>query len=133
MSGVCTVKRPPFDAGPRRQPRQLLERADEFGPAVGIAGVVERVDADEDVRRAEHLGPSHGDGQEDRVAGRHVGARDDARIDRLILRHVDLLRRQRRSADARQVEVDLEVAFRANCPGNDAARPRVPVSGAGRN
>ena len=49
MSGVWMRQRPAFDAGPRRQPRQLLERANELGPAVRVAGVVERVDADEDV------------------------------------------------------------------------------------
>ena len=36
---------------------QALERRDELRPAVRVPGVVERVDADEDVARAEHLGP----------------------------------------------------------------------------
>ena len=36
----------PARGGQRRQP---LERRDEFGTAIGIAGVIERIDADEDV------------------------------------------------------------------------------------
>ena len=56
----------------------LLERRDEFRPAVRIAGVVDGVDADEDVVRAEHLGPGQRERQEHRVARRHVGDRDAA-------------------------------------------------------
>src|SRR5262245_60509237 len=48
---------PAFHAGLGRQPRQVLEGADVLGTAVGIAGVVERVDADENVRGANHLRP----------------------------------------------------------------------------
>ena len=40
---------PAFDAGFRRKAGGSLERLDELGTAVGIAGVVERVDADENV------------------------------------------------------------------------------------
>ena len=39
-----------------REIRQLLERGDELGPAIGIARIIERVDADEDVARAARLG-----------------------------------------------------------------------------
>src|SRR5258705_541201 len=44
----------------RGDARQVLERAQELRPAVGVAGVVERVDADEDVARAR--GFRHADG-----------------------------------------------------------------------
>ena len=43
------------------------------GPAVGIARIVERVDADDDVVGAEHLGPAERERQEHGVARRHVG------------------------------------------------------------
>ena len=77
-----------------------LKRADEFRPAVGIARIVQGVDADVDVAGPEHLGPAQGHGQEDGVAGRHVGDRNVgfhlANI--AVLGHVDV-GRQRRAAD----------------------------------
>src|SRR5438132_754601 len=56
--------------------RQLLERRNVFGPAVGIAGVVERVHADEDVACAEHFSPSERERQKYRVPRRDVGRRN---------------------------------------------------------
>src|SRR5882672_2339352 len=61
-----------FDAVARRHGRQMLERGEELRPAVGIAGVVERVHADEEVVRAEDLGPAKRERQEDRVARGHI-------------------------------------------------------------
>ena len=68
----------------------LLERRDVLGPAVGIARVVERVHADEDVAAREHLGPRQRERQEDRVARRHVCDRDFRAVGRdvAVLRHV---------------------------------------------
>src|SRR5262245_32980216 len=45
-------------SGQRRQP---LERGDIFRPAIGIAGIIERVDANEDIARAKHLRPPQGE------------------------------------------------------------------------
>ena len=59
-----------------RQRRQLLEGGDELRTAIRIARVIERVHADDDVVRAEHLGPAERQRQEDGVARRHVGRRD---------------------------------------------------------
>src|SRR5690349_15909740 len=53
-----------------------LERVDEFGAAIGIAGVIERVHADEDAGAFEDLGPCEGEGEKDRVAGRDIGDGD---------------------------------------------------------
>src|SRR5689334_4256049 len=39
--------------GGRREPRELLESAQELRPAIGIAGVIEHVDPEEQVARAE--------------------------------------------------------------------------------
>ncbi len=61
-----------FDAGTRREPRQRLERGEVLRAAVGVPAVVERVDANEDVVRAEHLGPRECVGEEDRVASGNV-------------------------------------------------------------
>ena len=49
------------------------------GRQSGIAGVVERVDADDDVARAEDFGPAERQREEDRVARRHVGRRNVVR------------------------------------------------------
>ena len=62
--------------GRGRQVGHALVGGDVLGPAVGIAGVVEGVDTDEDVARGQDLGPGECEGQEDGVAGRHIGDGD---------------------------------------------------------
>src|SRR5256885_1078512 len=62
-----------FDAGFRREVREVFKRGDVFGPAIGIAAVVERVDTDENVCRAEHFRPRERVGKENRVALRFAG------------------------------------------------------------
>ena len=62
-----------LDAGFGRQVRHALVGLDELGTAVGIARVVERVHADEDVGRFQHLGPRQRERKEDGVARRDVG------------------------------------------------------------
>ena len=54
-----------FDRGAGREVGGRLEGLDELGTAIGVAAVVERVDADEHIARAPHLG----DGQR-RTRGR---------------------------------------------------------------
>ena len=46
-----------LDSRPRRQVGESLERAQEFWPAVGIARIVDAIDADPDVERPQRLGP----------------------------------------------------------------------------
>src|SRR3954447_12554692 len=46
--------------------RHRLVVADVLRPAIGIAGVVQRIHADEDVGGAEHLRPREAEGEEDR-------------------------------------------------------------------
>jgi hypothetical protein len=67
-----------LDAGAGGEVGELLEGGDEFGAAVGVAGVVEGVDAEPDLARAEGLGPAEGVGEEEGVAGGDVGAGDGA-------------------------------------------------------
>ena len=77
ISGVWMREpRAAFHAGLGRQVRHALERLDEFRPAIGIAGIVERIHADENVGRLEHLRPGQREGEKNRVARRHVGDRD---------------------------------------------------------
>src|SRR5579859_1646972 len=54
-----------FDAGFRREICHPLKGGDVFWAAVGIARVVECIDADEDVLSAQDLGPREREGQED--------------------------------------------------------------------
>ena len=70
------LQRPPFDAGARRQRREPLERLEVLRPAVRVAGVVERVDAEDDGLGADHFRPAERQRQEDGVARRHVRGRN---------------------------------------------------------
>src|SRR5271155_2880192 len=54
----------------------VFEGGDEFGAAIGVAGIVDGVYSDEDVGAFEDFGPGHGEGQENRIAGGDVGDRD---------------------------------------------------------
>ena len=77
ISGVWIVQLlASLDARLGGQVGHALEGLDVLGPAVGVAAVVERVDADEDVAGLQRLGPGQGEREEDRVAGGHVGDRD---------------------------------------------------------
>ena len=98
-------KRAAFDARPRRQRRELLERRDELGPAVGIAGVVERVDADDDVASRRALRPSRA-----RATGRSCCAPARRWTGMSCRRRVAILRDgavadERRAAECAQVDV----------------------------
>src|SRR4051812_24736706 len=50
-----------LDSPARSEIRRSLERRDEFGTAVGISRVVQRVDSNEDVSRGQHLGEREGE------------------------------------------------------------------------
>ncbi len=57
-----------FDADFGGEVGEAFEGVEEFGPAVGVAGVIDGVDADEDVEGVEGFGPGEGEGEEDGVA-----------------------------------------------------------------
>ena len=93
-----------LDAGARGQVGQALERLHEAGAAVGVAGVVDGVDADAQVARAQALGHGQRVRQEDGVARRHVGHGNVVRVLHVAaLRHRDV-RRQRAGAEDAQVD-----------------------------
>src|SRR3546814_5318455 len=85
----------------RREPGKRLEPGDEVGTAIGIARIVERVDADAYILRAPRLCEAERQRQEDEVAGRHIG--DGNLVAHAILRHGDI-GGQGRAAEAAQVE-----------------------------
>jgi hypothetical protein len=74
--GMDTITLTSLDTGGRGQIGQRLEGGDVLGPAVRIAGIVERIDPDEDVARLQHLGPGERERQKNRIARRHIGHRD---------------------------------------------------------
>ena len=104
----------PLDGGLRRQVRHRLEGAEVLRAAVGVARVVQGVDADEDVPRVQHLRIGQRVGEEDRVPRRDVGhgdaAADLAGVAPLGDRDV---RGQRRAAEGAQVDRDQRGVPRA--------------------
>src|SRR5258706_2822172 len=89
--------------------REPLEGGDELGAAVGIARVIDRVDADIDLLRADHFGVAQGEREQHRVARGDVGRRDAAARR---LGHGDL-GGQGRAANGTQVDLDDAVFDRA--------------------
>ena len=114
---------PSFDAGFRGQITHVLEGLNELGPAIGIAGIIESVDADEDVVGLEHFGPGEGEGEEDSIARRHVGHGDFAIHGRLVATfgNRDLVRQCRVAEDA-QIDLRDTVIQRAERRGNAPRR-----------
>ena len=97
-----------------REFRQPLERGDELGPAIGIARIIERIDADEQVARPRSLRPAQGETEEDRVACGHVS--DGNIVADAALGHIDI-RGQRRPAECRQVERQDDMPLRPQRAG----------------
>ena len=94
-----------------------------LGPAVGIAGVVERVDADDDGLGAETSAHAEREREEDRVAGRDVGRRDLALVVELPILRDFAVADQRGAAERREVDVELEMPRDAERPRDLARRP----------
>lgn len=93
----------PFDSGLGRQIGHRFVRLDVFRPAVRIAGVIKGVDADIDICRTQYLRPAEGKGEEDGVAGRHIGDRDFAPD--TLFRYIDV-GCQRTAAHEAQIKID---------------------------
>jgi len=92
-----------FDTGPGRQVGHGFKGGNEFGPAIGVAGVIHGIDTDKDILRLQHFRPAQSDGQEHRVACRHIGNGDALRR---LLRHVDVFVSQGRTAELGEVNAD---------------------------
>ncbi len=101
---------------------QPLECGDEFGTAIRITRIIERVDADIDIARTRRLGPAEREAEEDRIAGGDIGDGNATRIigADTVLGHVDI-GGERRTAERGQVHRQDDVAFGAE-RGGDAAR-----------
>ena len=94
----------------RRQIRQPLEGGDELRPAIGIAAVVDCIDADKDVETANHLGPRKGQREKHRIASGNIrnGNAVCHRVLRAIQRHGDV---GGKSAAAEGPQVEIEHAL----------------------
>ena len=68
-----------LDAGLGRHVRHAFESLEELGTAIGIAGIIEGIHADEDIGGIEHFGPREREGKKNRVARGDVGNRNLAR------------------------------------------------------
>ena len=69
----------PLDTRLRGEIGQLAKGRDELGPTVGVATVIDRVHADEEVARSEYFCPTQSDRQKNRVACGNVGDRNTIR------------------------------------------------------
>ena len=98
MSGVWTRNAAPSTPARVASAASCFERCDELRPAIRIAGIVQRVHADDDVGCADDFGPAERKREHDRVPRRHVGGRNPGRSEIAIARD-SVVRRQRRAAD----------------------------------
>ncbi len=111
--------------GGRRGPiGHLLKGGDELGSAIRIAAVVRRVHPNEQVEGPEHLRPSEGVAQKDRVAGRHVRRGNLGRIAQIpaVFRHLDSGIGERGAAEGSQIDSDHPVLDGAERPGHPGRR-----------
>ena len=99
-----------LDPGLGRERGHVLERGDEFGAAIGIARIIERIDPDYQVARARGFRPAQRQAEEDRVARGHIG--DGDVVADAVLRHVDI-GGQRRTAERAQIERQHDVPLGA--------------------
>ena len=100
-----------FDPRLGRQIGHGFKGGDVFGAAIRIAGIVDRIHADEDVLATQDLGPGKGQRQHDGVAGRHVG-NGNARLD-TVGGHGDRGIGQGRAAKLGDAEIDHPMFARA--------------------
>ncbi|MNT50566.1 hypothetical protein D3C72_1874920 [compost metagenome] len=108
-----------FDPGLGRQVGHAFEGRNELGTAIRVAGIVHRIDPDEDIARTQHLGPAQGQGQEHGIARRHIGDRNAFGG---AFRHRDAAVGQRRTADAIEVQADHLVLDHPQVPGHPLGR-----------
>src|ERR1035438_8481275 len=91
-----------FNARLGGQVSHLLKGLDKLRPAVRVARVVQRVYANENVARAQHLSPSQRKRQENRIARRYIRNGNAVRhiVCRAALGHVDVAGERGAAKDA---------------------------------
>jgi len=112
-----------FDSRFGREIGEALERGDVFRPAVWVSAVVQRVHSQEEIRRSFYLGEAERVGQEDCIAGRHVGHRDLAAL--LVHRTVSWNRdicREGGAAHRTEVQGDFQVPCHSGGMGDRTSR-----------
>ena len=113
----------PSTPGLGGQVGQSLEGGDVLRPAIGISAVVDGVDAEENVGRADHFGIGQRQRQQDRIPRGDVGDGDS--VGHLpgvaVLGHLDG-GGQGAAAEASKIDGRLDVAADAQGPGHPAGR-----------
>lgn len=89
----------------------LFERAYEFGSTVGVAAIVGRIYADEDIKRGDDFGPGKGKAQKYSVSGWYVGDRYILFVVRFgaVFGDIDFRISEGRASELAQVDVDYTV------------------------
>ena len=102
----------PLDTCFRSDIGQVLKRSDKFRTAIGVAAVVDGVDADKNVIGRKHFGPRERIREEDGVARGNVCDWNSLRdfCFRTLFRNGDIVR-ERRAAEDAQVDVCNAVFF----------------------
>ena len=132
-SGAAMCSGRPSTPALRRQRGHALERCEVLGPAVRVAGVVERVDADDQRLGAEHFGPGERQRQEHGVARRHVGRRDRRLVVELAILRDAAVADQRRAAERGEIDLELDMPRDAERPRPRRAPPRPRARGPDRS
>jgi len=65
-----------FDACRSSEAGSFFEGTYEFGTAIRVAGIIDGIDAEEDIKGAQDFGPAEGTAKEDGVSRRDIGDRD---------------------------------------------------------
>jgi len=105
------------------QTRHFFERPDKFWPTVWISRIVERIHADEDVRRRKNVSVSKRKSEKDGVARRYIGRRNAAyHIVMMAILWDFRVARQGRAAQYTQIDVDGSMLFRVQVFGHSAGR-----------
>ena len=107
-------ERLPLDALLRPEPRGFGEAGDEFRAAIGVARIIERIDADEDIPRMARLGKGRRQREKDEIAGWYVSNRDRPLLDTRF-RNVDIVG-ERRAPELTQIEGQHDMPSDAQPP-----------------
>src|SRR5690606_25671061 len=104
-----------LDACLGRKIGKPLKGFDELRATVGIAGIIDSIDADEDIAGTEHFSPAKSKRKEYGIARRYVGNRDPVAGR---LRHIDARISKRRTTYAIQIQADHLVLDHTQLPGD---------------
>ena len=97
----------------------MLKGLNELRTAIGIAGIVHRIDTQKDIAGSQRFCPAEGTAQEDGVAGGHIGDRNPRLdlIDQIVFGNGDIAS-ERGAAEGAEVKAKRYVPFDAHRGGD---------------